>query len=168
MLLEAGQTDEVEIMRDALLDARGRRPGHGEAEGRVVVDVLPWQQAEMLKHHRHALGRAGHRLAADGEGATADIRQAGDATQERRLAAAAGADDAEDFLIANGQRKLVERHHGSIEKQLAGVVRNDDGGIIGRHLPSLTLYRPPDLRRVGLTVVGRRGPSQAKWRTAAE
>ena len=94
MLLEAGQADEVEIMRDALLDMRGRRAGHGETEGGVVINGFPGQQAEVLEHHGHAFGRAGDRVAVDQQSAVADVGQAGNAAQQRRLAATARPDDA--------------------------------------------------------------------------
>jgi len=55
----------------------------------------------MLEHHRHAFGRTGDLPACDQQFAVANIGQARDAAQERGLAAAARADDAKDFLLAD-------------------------------------------------------------------
>src|SRR5262249_34592604 len=121
MTLEAGQPDQVEIVADALLDVRRRRAGHGKAERGVLIDRLPRQQAEVLEHHGDALGRARHRLAADQELSAAEVGQPSDATQECGFAAAARADDAEDFLPANVEGELAERDDRAIEEQLARI-----------------------------------------------
>ncbi len=60
LLLESGEADEIEVVAHAFLDLRARCTGHGEAESGVLENRLPRQQAEMLEHHRHAFGRAGH------------------------------------------------------------------------------------------------------------
>ncbi len=123
--LETVQADQIEIVPDALLDARSRRMRHREAERRVVMHGLPRQQAEMLEHHRDALRRAGDGLAADQQLAAGDLGQSGDAAQEGGLAAAARADHAQDLLRANREIERAERHHGAVEEQLAGVARDD-------------------------------------------
>src|SRR5205085_6285149 len=60
MPLETLEADEIEIMRNAFLDALRWRMRHRQTESRVVVDGLPRQQAEMLEHHRDATRRPGN------------------------------------------------------------------------------------------------------------
>src|SRR6185312_8528871 len=108
-----------------------------------------------------ALGRALDGPARQHERALADLGQAGDAAQERRLAAAARADDAEDFLVADGEIELAEGDDGAVEEELARVLRDDravrDGSLARRRpgihgdalLPAGLAARPdlaPDLR----------------------
>src|SRR5262249_20816014 len=89
MALEAGEPDQVEIMRDPRFDFGARHARHRQPEGRVVEDGFPWEQAEMLKDHRNSVGRAGaDRLAVDEKLAAAEIGEARDAAQKRGLAAA--------------------------------------------------------------------------------
>ena len=82
--------------------------------------------------------RPGDRLAADQEFAAVELGQAGDAAQERGLAAAARADDAEDFLVADGKIERAERRHGAVEKQLARVARDDHAGIDAEQIECAT------------------------------
>ena len=84
----------------------------------------------MLEHHGDAVGRA-RRPACRAPGAAgAEIGQAGDAAQERGLAAAARADDAQDLIAPDLERQLTERHHRAVEEQLACSFR-DDGRLVG-------------------------------------
>src|SRR5271170_4565259 len=83
----------------------------------------------MLKHHGDALRRSPHRSAADQKLAGADVGEARDAAQQRRLAAAAGADDAKRLAIAHLQVELAECRNGAVEKVLAGVLGDDDGRV---------------------------------------
>ena len=69
----------------------------------------------------------------------AEIGEAGDAAQQRGLAAAARADDAQDLVARDRERELPERHHGAVEEQLGGVVGDDDG-IAGGHSGSLLAH----------------------------
>ncbi len=127
--LEAGQADQLEIVRHPRLDLRARRPRHGEPEGGVVVDGLPGEQAEMLEHHGNAVGRpAGHRLAMDEKLAAAEIGEAGDTAQQRGLAAAGGTHDAHDLVAPDRERQLMEGDDGAVEEKFAGA-GGDDGRI---------------------------------------
>ena len=81
------------------LDLGARRMRHRQPEGGIVVDRLPRQQAEMLEHHGDAVGRAARdRLALHEQLAAAQIGEAGDAAQQRGLAAARRADHAHDLV----------------------------------------------------------------------
>src|SRR5215203_2252123 len=66
------------------------------------------------------------RLAVHRERAGAELGEAGDAAQQRGLAAAAGADDTQDLVALDVERELAERHHGAVEEQLARAVGDDD------------------------------------------
>jgi hypothetical protein len=75
----------------------------------------------VLEHHGDTLRRPGDRFAVDQKFAAAHIREAGDAAQQRRFAASAWPDNAEDFLAADGNRELVKGDDTAIKEQLAGV-----------------------------------------------
>ena len=84
----------------------------------------------MLEHHGDAVGRpSGHRLAMDQELAAAQIGEAGDAAQQRGLAAARWTHHAHDLVALDRERQLVERDHGAVEEQLAGALGDDRGRI---------------------------------------
>jgi hypothetical protein len=100
-------------------------PAHGEPEGGVLVHRLPRQQAEMLEHHGDARRRSRNLLAEHRKLAGAYVDEAGDAAQEGGLAAAARADDAQDFLVAHVERELAESDDGAVEKHFAGIAHTD-------------------------------------------
>ena len=129
-MLEAGEADELEIVRDAFLDLVARDARHREAEGGVVEHGLPGQQAEVLEHHGDAVGRpALDRLAVHQNAAAAQIGEAGDAAQQRGLAAARRAHDAHDLVALDAERHLVEGDDGAVEEELAGAFGDNRGRI---------------------------------------
>ena len=69
------------------------------AQRHVFFDVAPGHQRRLLKHHRHR--RLAALLADELDRTGARLFQAGDDVQQRRLAAAGGADDAEELPIAH-------------------------------------------------------------------
>src|SRR3954453_791858 len=83
----------------------------------------------MLEHHRDTARRPRNRRAADQQFAAGDFGQTRDAAQERGLAAAAWADDAEDFLFANDEIERAKRRDGAVEEHLARVARDDGVGV---------------------------------------
>src|SRR5262249_30716783 len=125
LLLKTRKADKVEIVPHTLANTGCRLARHGEPECRVLIDGLPRQQPELLEHHGDASWWAGYLLAGDQHLAAAQIEKARDAAQEGRLAAAARSNDAQDFLMANVEGKLAERHHRAVQEQLAGVARPD-------------------------------------------
>ncbi len=131
MTFEAGEADQVQIMRDPRFDFGARHARHGQPEGRIVVDGFPRQQPEMLKDQGNPVRRAQpDRLAVHEKSATAEIGQARNAAQERGLAAARGTNDAHDLVASDTKRQLMERDHGAIEEKLAGAL-GEDGCING-------------------------------------
>jgi hypothetical protein len=95
----------------------------------------------MLKHHGDAGGRPGDGPPRHRELAAAQRNEAGNRTQERGLAAARRPDDAQDLLVAHVERKLMERHHGAVEEQLAGVARHDRRAVGRGHANLLRALR---------------------------
>src|SRR5262244_1557964 len=159
MALEAGEPDQVEIMRDPGFDFGARHARHRQPEGRVVEDGLPREQAEMLKDHGNSVGRAGaDRLAVDEKLAATEIGEARDAAQKRGLAAARGAHDAHDLVALDRKRQLMEGDDGAIEKELAGTV--GDNGWINDCLPGTHAF--PRSRRRSTSPSGRRIKSREK------
>ena len=134
MLLEPGEPDEVKIVRHPLLDVRSGRARHCEPERGIVVNGLPWKQAEMLENHGHTFRRAGNGTAGNQKPALADVGKTRDAAQQGRLPAAARADDAEDLLLPDGQIELPKRHDRAVQKKLACIL-GDDGecGVFRLH-----------------------------------
>jgi hypothetical protein len=132
MALEAGEPDELEVMHDPRTDVGARHARHRQPEGRVVVDGLPRQQAEMLEHHRYAVGRpAGDRPAMHEQLAGAEIGQAGDAAQERGLAAARRADHAHDLVAPDRERELMKGDDSAVEEELARALGHDGRLVVG-------------------------------------
>src|SRR5262249_18371728 len=71
----------------------------------------------------------------------AELDQSGNAAQQRSLATARGADDAEDLVALDGQSQLMKGHHGAVEKQLAGVLGDNRGGCgLGHAFPGPVLW----------------------------
>ena len=127
VVLEAGEPDQLEIVADALIDPVAPDARHRKPERGIVEHRLPRQQAEMLEHHGDAVGRArAHPLAVDEQLPVAELGEAGDAAQQRGLAAAGRADHAHDLVAPHLQRQLVKGDHRAVKKQLGRVV-GDDG-----------------------------------------
>src|SRR5436190_16442285 len=96
----------------------------------------------MLEQHRDAVGGACNWFTADLKFAARQIRQARDAAQERGFAAAARADDAEDFLVMDDKIDLTDGHNSAIEKHLARVFGDDRlSALLGRHSASALILK---------------------------
>src|SRR5205823_3461345 len=120
--------DEIEIVRDARPDLPAPYAGHRQPEGGIIVNGLPRQQAEMLKHHGNAVRRpAGNWLAMDQERTAAQIGEPRDAAQQRGLAAARRADDAHDLVAPHRKRQLMKGNDRAVEEELARAVGDDRG-----------------------------------------
>lgn len=128
-VLEPFQADHA----DELLNARCRVPAGHPPDGQAVSDVaehrLPREEAEVLEHHAHALGRLGDRAAGDADRPAARLDQARDAAKQRGLPAAGRPDDRHDL-----RRPDIEgdaRQHGPLAIPHAQLV-DADQGIRGR------------------------------------
>ena len=121
-LLHAGQLDEIEDARDALLHLRLGHLAQAQAVGDVVVDVVVREERIALEDHRRValVGRQGvDRLVAQVDFALVRGFKARDHAQRRRLAAAGGAQQRH-----KAARLDVKRHvmHGVKRLARLGVV----------------------------------------------
>ena len=105
-LLETGQIDQRERVRDFLLRIGSGHLAKLEAEDNVFVDVLVRPDRVVLEHHAHAARFRRHHCAGRGEHAAGDLDRAAighdvtrDQAQRRRLAAAGGAEQRDEGIV---------------------------------------------------------------------
>src|SRR5262249_58127276 len=83
------------------------------ALARPEADVLshrhPWKQRVVLEHHAAVAGRAGDLPAAHHHLASGRLLESGNETQQRRLAAARGADEADELSRPDREIDAGER-----------------------------------------------------------
>ena len=109
---QAGQVDQLEQLRHPGPDLVARALAHPQAEGHVVAHRHVAEGRVVLEHQPHPppLGRdAVHRAAGDADLAGVGLLQPGDHPQQRRLPAAAGAQQRGQRAVGHRQRHLVER-----------------------------------------------------------
>ena len=153
-LLEAGEPDELDVLRDRSADVLPRRPGEPEPVRDVLVHRLPREEAEVLEDDRDAAGRRRHRGAVDPHLARGRQHQPVDAAQQRRLAAAARPDDRHDLALADrhvdvledAQRAEALRETLDLDPRAAGPALLADPRRSGLHA---CLHRPGHLRYQG-------------------
>ena len=114
LALGAGKPDALEHRVDAARDLRARDTATRKAVADVFADAHHREQREVLEHHvdgpairRHAA----HRLAADRDGSGVGRKEARDHPQQRRLAAARGAEERDQLTLADLQVDLM-KHRG--------------------------------------------------------
>src|SRR5439155_16829505 len=131
--LEPFQADQANELAGAVVALALRRPAQKlQAVDDVAEHGPPGQQARLLEHHRPVRARARDRLAVQLEGAAGDRLQAVDGVQERRLAAAGGADDRDELARTNVQGDAVDCLKRA-RRALDPVVDGDVGGAqLGR------------------------------------
>ena len=83
------------------------KTAHFEPVGNIVGDIHPGKQAVLLEDHGVHRARVAD-LLRDIDRAARRAIEPGDDAQRRRLAAAARAHDADEFALADRQRKIVE------------------------------------------------------------
>jgi hypothetical protein len=116
-----------------------RRAGGLQRQGHVAFDRAPRQQraAVVLEHHRRFARGFGHQAAVAPHLALAGWQQPGGGAQQRGLAAAAGADDADELAardVQAGERDDVlaaqaDRHAVEAEEGFARRVRGEGLGV---------------------------------------
>jgi hypothetical protein len=133
------------IMIGELLHADRRKRLHGavapavldaqelEREAEILQHRVPGQQRAFLEHEGNVIGsRAIDRLAGDGDRTRGRLQQAADDAEQRALAAARGAEQADEFALADFQRHVVERQHGlrgvAPDEIHRDVIDRDGGG----------------------------------------
>ena len=95
-------------MRD--LPAPGlRHASLAQSEGDVVGDGEPGKERVGLEHHAAIGARAGDGLAVEQHAARGGAVEAGNDAQQRRLAAAGGAEDGDEIVVGDAERDRLQR-----------------------------------------------------------
>src|SRR6185295_16268697 len=102
------QAHELERGLDTLLRLRAGHASRHQTEADIGLDAHPGKQAALLEHHG-VLDRPAAGL--DREAACALVVEPCEDAQQRRLAAARRADDAQELARRDGEVDGVERHH---------------------------------------------------------
>ena len=105
------ELDHLEHLADAPRDLGLRHAHLLEAEGDVLLDRHVREQRVRLEHHVHGLlvrRHVGHVDAVDVDLAAGRPLEAGQHPQQRRLAAARAAEQAEDLLLVDVERDVVD------------------------------------------------------------
>src|SRR5262249_41885902 len=84
-----------------------------ESEKNVSKDIQPGKKSWFLKHNKPFTPRSCHRLAVGQHRTAVRLFQAGNNIEQRRLAAAARADETDKFSFRDVQAYAVEREHGT-------------------------------------------------------
>src|SRR6266540_2412383 len=105
-LLEAFEADEPDVVRDAALALVPRELAEAEAD--VALDGQPGEDAALLKDENPARVGAADLLPVDPHGAGGRREKAGNDVQERGLAAAGRAEDADELSLAHVQGDVLE------------------------------------------------------------
>ena len=125
-LAELLELDQLEHLLDALVDLGLRHAFLLQAEGDVVLDRHVRKQRVGLEHHvdRAPVGRdAFHVLAVEHDAARRRLVEAGEHAQQRRLAAARGAEQREELALVDDQRQVVDGDE--IAELLGDVLKRD-------------------------------------------
>src|SRR6185503_13291791 len=108
MLLQA---DHLEVLVDGRRPLGLRHVAHAQREAHVLLGAEPRQErrARVLEEHDAILARAAHRRALEVHAAAARLLEAGEDIEQRRLAAARGAEQAEELALRDFEIDAVER-----------------------------------------------------------
>ncbi|MNO93876.1 hypothetical protein D3C76_854830 [compost metagenome] len=126
--------------------------GEVQAEGDVLLQAQPGQQARVLEGHRQAGVRALQRLAVQGHAATAGLLQAGQYPQQAGLADPAGAEDGHHFA---GCQLQVELRQHCLPATLARVAQADVAGFeqhLAHAAPAWRCSSARSCTRLGVTI----------------
>ena len=93
----------------------------------------------MLEHDAAVGAGAGDRLAVDADGAGLDRQEAADQIEQRRLAAAGGPEQRDEFAVADFERHLVERQHLAPARRTIDVADAVDDDLRGRAMAARSL-----------------------------
>ena len=91
------------------------------AQHRVLENGAPLEQIILLQHVADLAARAGHQLAVEKHSAAGRHEDAGDQRQQRALAAAALADDRDEFAGCNRDRDVAERLGLALEAEITKI-----------------------------------------------
>ena len=106
--LIAFQVHQRDVVRDDFLPLSCVNAFGSQAKVDVVVDRLPGEQRELLKHHRTVRARFGHQLVADFNATRAGELQPGSHAHTRGFAATRRPDNHHEFFVLNRQIDVVQ------------------------------------------------------------
>jgi hypothetical protein len=132
VVLAVGEPDEGEALGRDLRAARGRRSVKLHRQLDVLLDRVPRKQRRLLEDERELLDRALRRHAVDDDLAAGDGIEPGDELQDRRLAAAARADQRDEVAALRLEAHVVEDHR-PVAVALHDAGELDDGEGFRRH-----------------------------------
>ena len=127
-----GEIEDLRGVLDPLVNFRPGKMPELQPEGHVLIDRHVRVERVVLEDHGDVavLGRkVVHDLAVDGDGARGGFLQAGDQAQGRRLAAARGPDQHQQFLVFNDEAGVI---HGA--NTLASRALEDLGQMLEDNL----------------------------------
>jgi hypothetical protein len=121
LLAEAAQPHDLQQLGRALLAFRLADPLQPQRQLDVAGDGQPGEERGLLEHQRDF-------PAADVQGAAADLVEPGDEREQRALAAAGGAQQADELALPHRQRDVVERQErvGARPVLLGDILEADD------------------------------------------
>src|SRR5205814_7346087 len=99
--LVAGEAHEVDVLLRLLEPLVHAQTARLQAEGDVVHDGEPREKSEALEDEGRAPVDAQERLVTEEHAAAGRTQHAGDDAEERALAAAGGADEAQELALAD-------------------------------------------------------------------
>ncbi len=109
---KALQSDQLQVVHRHLAPLGVLQPGlELQSEQQVVHHVEPREQRVFLEHHHPVSAGPAHRHAIGEDPARVGPLQPGDDVQQRRLAAARRANQADELALVHLQRHAIERMH---------------------------------------------------------
>src|SRR5262249_15982895 len=137
--------DQAEELDRGLLSGHLVDLAHLKAELDVVSRGTPWEELrEILEHDAAVLSAAVKRRTADADLARGRLQQAGEHVADRGLAAAAGAEQAQELRLADGKIDVLDRQHPAfLDLVLEGDVFDFDLIRHAVHLSSARGAAPP-------------------------
>ena len=140
--LVAGQLDESQKLANLALDLSVGDLLAAQAEGDVLVHVEMREQRVVLEDRVDVASegrRVGHVLLAQLDRARADLLEAGDHAQRRRLAAAGRSEHREELAALDVERQVVDR--GDVVEALADALDANVGSVCRARLSRRHLRR---------------------------
>ncbi|MNE36766.1 hypothetical protein D3C80_1305910 [compost metagenome] len=151
-MLQADRLDGVVNPRTALTDRQFGLTGKIEAEGDVLFQAQPRQQAGVLECHCQARMRPLQRLAEQADAATARLLQTGQHPQQARLADTTGAENG-DHLPRRQLQVEVFQH--ALPALLTRVAEADSAGFkqhLGHAVDACRCNSARNCTRLGVTI----------------
>src|SRR5207253_462385 len=108
-VLEPAEAHERDVPPDGLVFDPARRPGDLQAMADVSLHGPPRQDGKLLEHHAPIPSRPRDLAAVHQDPAAGGAGQPRYEIEQRRLAAAAWPDEAEELARGDGQGEFVER-----------------------------------------------------------